>query len=195
MVRENKVSYKEDILKLREDGLSYNEIKERLGCTKSTISFHCKKWGLNDIGMSNEKLDNDTIEEVKEYYKTNTAKETSEKFGISISCVKRYSNLKREFLTKEEKRKRNYENVKSWVNRIKEKSVEYKGGKCEVCGYDKCMRSLDFHHLDPNEKEFAIGSGDCKCWDKIKNELDKCILVCKNCHGEIHYEIEKNKVQ
>lgn len=62
------------------------------------------------------------------------------------------------------------------------------GGKCCVCEYSKCNRALALHHLNPSEKEFSIS--DCttkpKSWSKIVSELKKCILVCHNCHSEIH---------
>lgn len=66
--------------------------------------------------------------------------------------------------------------------------IEYKGNKCICCGYDKCIEALDFHHLDQNEKEFNISEyGDKNLnWLELKKELDKCILVCANCHREIH---------
>lgn len=69
----------------------------------------------------------------------------------------------------------------------KERAIEYKGGKCEKCGYDKCHAALEFHHLDPNEKDFAISKSRFTVFDNIKKELDKCILVCANCHREIHF--------
>lgn len=75
--------------------------------------------------------------------------------------------------------------------RNKLKLVKYKGGKCERCGYDKCIDALEFHHLDPTEKEIPIGSGDIKSFEKLKKEADKCILLCSNCHKEIHSEINK----
>jgi hypothetical protein len=60
-----------------------------------------------------------------------------------------------------------------------------KGGKCQICNYNRCTWALQFHHLDPNEKELSL-SGKCMRWDKAKLELDKCILLCSNCHAEIH---------
>jgi predicted transcriptional regulator len=69
---------------------------------------------------------------------------------------------------------------------LKIDAMEYKGGKCCLCGYNKCKGALDFHHIDPEKKEFAIGSLRAYRWDIVKPELDKCILVCKNCHAEIH---------
>ena len=65
-------------------------------------------------------------------------------------------------------------------------AVEYKGGKCRICGYDKCAGALDFHHKNPLEKDFTI-SGNAGKWDNIKEELDKCEMLCKNCHAEQHY--------
>jgi len=66
--------------------------------------------------------------------------------------------------------------------------VLYKGGKCEICGYNKCLGALDFHHLNPNEKDFSISdSSKYHNLEEMKKEVDKCILVCANCHREIHY--------
>ena len=76
---------------------------------------------------------------------------------------------------------------------MKRKAIEYKGGKCERCDYDRCERALSFHHLDPNEKEIKLSRPSIS-WEKMKKELDKCILVCMNCHMEIHDEIEKRSL-
>ncbi len=67
----------------------------------------------------------------------------------------------------------------------KKKMVEYKGGKCQRCGYDKCLAAFDFHHRDPKGKEFNISGNHCIAWNKLRKELDKCDLVCSNCHREI----------
>ena len=69
---------------------------------------------------------------------------------------------------------------KSWC-------VNQKGGKCIRCGYDKCLMSLDFHHRDKDKKDFEISSVWKSDKTKIMKELDKCDLVCRNCHGEIHF--------
>lgn len=69
---------------------------------------------------------------------------------------------------------------------LKLKAIEYKGGQCVCCGYDEHPGLLDFHHVDPKTKEFSIGNkGYTRSWEKIRAELDKCILVCANCHREI----------
>ena len=72
--------------------------------------------------------------------------------------------------------------------KIKQTFVDYKGGKCERCGYSKCLGSLDFHHKDPQEKDPNYRL--MKNWPlkRVKAELDKCSLLCGNCHNEVHYE-------
>jgi predicted nucleic acid-binding Zn ribbon protein len=66
--------------------------------------------------------------------------------------------------------------------------VESMGSKCQCCGYNKCSSALAFHHIDPKKKDLGFGSirANPKSWKKIVKELKKCILVCHNCHSEIH---------
>lgn len=63
--------------------------------------------------------------------------------------------------------------------------VNYFGGKCTICGYNKYIGALEFHHLDSTEKDFRI-SGSGLSFKKILVEAEKCILVCSNCHKELH---------
>ena len=73
---------------------------------------------------------------------------------------------------------------------LKADAITYKGGRCERCSYYSCQDALQFHHLDPTQKDFGISaSGHTRSWEKLKVELDKCIMVCANCHAEIHAEL------
>lgn len=72
---------------------------------------------------------------------------------------------------------------------LKQSFVDYKGGKCSICGYNKYIGALEFHHLDPSKKDFNLSQAKIFN-DKVKQELDKCILVCSNCHREEHYKIK-----
>lgn len=73
----------------------------------------------------------------------------------------------------------------------KKRAVDYKGGKCKVCGYDKCVDALEFHHRDPSEKNREYDANYMKKLDfeKVKLELDKCDLLCCRCHREIHADL------
>lgn len=76
----------------------------------------------------------------------------------------------------------------------KQWALDYKGGACQNCGYDKCARALCFHHLDPSKKEMEINSSFAARSQKVRQaELDKCILLCANCHMEVHDELVKKE--
>jgi hypothetical protein len=78
--------------------------------------------------------------------------------------------------------------INRWKER-KKKAVEYKGGKCSSCGYNKYPDVLEFHHRDAETKEFDWKKLRQMSWDKVTKELDKCDMLCANCHRERHYEI------
>lgn len=66
-------------------------------------------------------------------------------------------------------------------------ALAYKGGACEICGYNRCVRALSFHHRDPKKKDFGLSAhGLTRSWEKTRVELDKCALLCMNCHMEVH---------
>ena len=69
--------------------------------------------------------------------------------------------------------------------KILSEAVAYKGGRCEICGYDKCHAALEFHHFDPALKEFNI-SARMTSFKAIQIELDKTVLLCSRCHREVH---------
>lgn len=79
--------------------------------------------------------------------------------------------------------------VTRWRQRLKENLFDYKGAKCLKCGYDKrIMNAYAFHHRDPSKKEFGIGSGVPRSFERVKTEADKCDLLCLRCHAELHAE-------
>lgn len=79
---------------------------------------------------------------------------------------------------------------KDWRRKKKEEYVKKKGGKCQICGYDRCLAALDFHHTNPKLKRNDLGTGSNILRlprNEVEEELKKCILVCSNCHREIHH--------
>lgn len=64
--------------------------------------------------------------------------------------------------------------------------IKYKGGKCSICGYNKYYGALEFHHLDPNIKENGKQAITNIKKEFLYEELDKCVLLCSNCHREVH---------
>lgn len=70
--------------------------------------------------------------------------------------------------------------------RFKKKAIEYKGGSCKICGYNKCLSAMVFHHRDPDQKDFSVSQLKSASWETMRLELDKCDLLCSNCHSELH---------
>lgn len=117
-----------------------------------------------------------------------------------LECVP-FGSSKTRVKTPQEHRSRKAKNARNYYNRKKEQDgidpvrairekkkqliVDALGGGCQICGYNKTVKNLAFHHL--RDKEFSISSRAFQySWDRILPELRKCILVCHNCHGEIH---------
>jgi cytochrome c553 len=63
--------------------------------------------------------------------------------------------------------------------------VDEAGGRCTICGYDRCLANLHFHHVDPSAKSFAMTTATGKSLEAYRREAEKCVLVCANCHGEL----------
>ena len=88
---------------------------------------------------------------------------------------------------------RNKGHNKEWCNscrsnsrrfRRKQKLVEVAGGKCQRCGYDRCIQALEFHHRNPKTKHFNVSGAHTVAWSRILAEVKKCDLLCANCHAE-----------
>lgn len=76
--------------------------------------------------------------------------------------------------------------VQGCRQRRKKYLVDHYGGKCVICGYNKCLAALEFHHVDPLTKKFGISEkGFTRSKEIVLAEADKCVLVCSNCHQEI----------
>ena len=77
--------------------------------------------------------------------------------------------------------------VKKRRAELRRKALEFGGNKCQICGYKKELSALEFHHVDEAKKDFGLSQkGLTRSWERIQTELEKCILVCANCHREIH---------
>ena len=80
--------------------------------------------------------------------------------------------------------------VRKRRQKIRRMAIAAKGGICEKCGYDRYLEALEFHHLDDSNKNFGLSEkGYARFWKKVKKELEKCVLLCANCHREIHADI------
>ena len=170
---------KEILSKMTNDGMSISEISKAIQKSNTTVRYWLNKFGFKTKNLSFSQIGVIDYCGEKKCPRCNQVKKESEfyqrrgKIAGSVYC-KVCTNLQ----TVERQRA------------LKSKAIEYKGGSCVICGYSKCNSALEFHHLDPKEKDFSLGEMKQSKWtDEIKKELDKCILVCSNCHREIHSKI------
>lgn len=155
-----KLSKKFDVASMCEDfsnGIIIAELCIKYGISRSTVKKHLR---LNEIGrITHDENSLCETHKVKFIRKANGC----------YHCKYCHTDKKQ---TRREK--------------LKICSVEYLGGECKHCSYKKSLAALEFHHLDPSEKEFNLSKMGSKSWDAIKSELDKCVLLCANCHREEH---------
>lgn len=85
-------------------------------------------------------------------------------------------------------RKSKSQAVKNWRSNTKARIVEAMGGCCQICNYNKCNNALELHHIDPTQKELSFSKirANPISWEKIVVELKKSVLLCSNCHKEVH---------
>jgi hypothetical protein len=170
---------KEILEKYLQEGLSLNKITEITGKSLTTIVYWKNKHGLR----TNHK----NFKEVgkKEYGETRfcpRCKKDCETSDFYTRRGKENSSVYCKSCTSEQTTER--------MRKFKSQMIEYKGGCCVRCGYKKYQGALEFHHLEPSEKDFNPSHMRKYSFDeRVKKELDKCILVCSNCHREIHDEI------
>lgn len=101
--------------------------------------------------------------------------------------------MKKETRTYADRREYNIKSVAARRKKLRVMAIEKAGGKCVRCGYNKYLEVLEFHHKNPSEKLFGIGQkGLTRSWTKIQAEIDKCNLLCANCHREQHVEEKRN---
>lgn len=166
------------VIKLKLEGNTYKQIQDKVGVYKNTIIRILKK--QNMLKDPPRELTDDLLQKIQTRYdQCHNIQMVAKEFKVS------YRRLKGKIKIKEIKKIPRKESRKSYYRKVKEKLIEYKGGKCQLCGYNKCTTALEFHHLNPSQKDFTI-SGGTKSFEKAKIEADKCILVCANCHREIH---------
>lgn len=159
-----------NIVKLYNSGLTCLEISDKLDIYRITISKYLKSIGVLVKKRLNEsqRKESGKIKECEICEKQITG-------GRNI-CMSCYTNTRR--------------------YKIKKRMFDYKGGFCQKCNEgDLDISCYDFHHMDPTKKEFNLsGLNSAKInWNKVKEELDKCLLLCSNCHRTEHSNYKSKK--
>jgi hypothetical protein len=194
MISEEK---KQQIFELRKQGKGILEIGIILKLGKATVYEWCNRFDPEKKYNLTNKITIQQKKDIVNYYlEHKSLKKTIKEFNYINKITLRnilinsgnYIFRKKENF--KEKSRRKSLNVINWKKDKKKKLIEYKGGKCQICGYNKCEQALDFHHINPKEKDFDISSNSYS-FDKMKKEADKCALLCATCHREVHTGIVK----
>lgn len=171
-----------ELQELIDKGLSQRDIAEATNKSHSSVRYWLKKHEINTVHKSFEArtdFENNQkscvkcgkIKPLEEFYKKNS----NSKYYASYCkcCANKYYTER--------------------IRRVKIKMIEYKGGECERCELkleDTHYSVFDFHHIDPDEKDPNFGNIKYQKWEVIKKEIDKCQLLCSNCHRITHAELE-----
>jgi hypothetical protein len=173
---------KEELLRYIELDYSTYKISEITGKSRTSIRYWLKKY---DISTNYKPFKDNVTKEYGEFRFCPKCKKDVEIGNFYQRRGKENSSVYCKSCTSLQTLERQ--------RRLKQELVDYKGGACTKCGYNKYIGALEFHHLDPTKKDFTIAHRRHTNFnDEIRKELDKCILVCSNCHREIHNEMAQS---
>lgn len=166
---------REELERLVESGASIAEIADAVDRSKPTVRHWLREYGL--------KTRRATIRQARADQRASFAQPTR----MMLDCPHHGATI---FQLRAEGGYRclkcRAEAVSRRRRRVKQTLVQEAGGACQLCGYDRCTAALEFHHLEPREKSFALGHrGVARSLERARAEAAKCILLCANCHAEV----------
>jgi hypothetical protein len=164
----------EEVLEIAvEEGMTLEEMADELDRHISTVRYWLKKYGLQPTGGRRRQ-------------ESRAARQSGSRF-VTLECghhgMTRFVLENRGYYRCMKCRSRN---VSDWRRRKKQILVEEAGGRCRLCGYDRCVAALEFHHVDPRTKSFPLSARGCtRSIKTLRAEAAKCVLLCANCHAEV----------
>ncbi len=150
-------------------GRSTAQIADELGCSKTTVRHWLREYGLRTQWAERRIASGERHPQMQLRCPRHGVTTFRLRAGGGYRCTK----CRAEAVVK---RRRN----------VKRALVEEAGGRCVVCGYNRCIAALEFHHLDRAEKRFSLSErGLARSMEKARLEASKCALLCSNCHSEV----------
>jgi transposase len=154
-------------------GASFAEMARHFNVSQHTVGYWLRRHGLRTRASRNRELQAE-----------------ARRAGMATVRRKCRHHGMTEFLLEGSGRYRclrcRQERVASHRRKIKRILVDEAGGKCCLCGYDRYVGALQFHHLDPSQKRFPLSlRGITRSIDAVRAEARKCVLLCANCHAEV----------
>jgi transposase-like protein len=163
----------EALRRLVGNGLSLASIARELGVSVSTARYWLDRFGLRTRQA-----------ERTEAYRVARSAALPE---IEMTCARHgHTSFRRHTSGRYRCARCTSDGVAKRRRKVKETIVREAGGRCQICGYDRYQGALQFHHVDPNDKVFAVGhDGTTRSLDRMRRETSKCVLLCGNCHAEV----------
>lgn len=156
-----------------ESGLTLHEMSERVDRDISTVRYWLKQYGLKATGGVRRREAREAKQSGLRHIQRECARHGRTRFVLENRGSYRCMKCRRE-------------DVSAWRRRAKQRLVEEAGGRCEICGYNRYLGALQFHHLNPSAKAFSLSRRGCtRAFAELQAEAVKCALLCANCHAEV----------
>jgi transposase len=160
---------RDELERLAQSGLSVGQIAETLGRSKTTVRHWLREYGLTtawgDRRQASRNGERELILQCSQHGLTTFLRRSKGGYRCSKCRAEAVSRRRR---------------------RVKQILVEEAGGSCRLCGYDRCVAALHFHHLEPTDKRFSLSHrGVARSLERARAEARKCMLLCSNCHAEV----------
>lgn len=185
--------YKDAILALRAQKTSYREIARQLGCSKGTVAYHCSRLEDHDQIVEDNRKHLATTRQIPQvkasllnWLLVDGVRRTDVADALNMDYKEVLAHARRKGLQKRPEKLTQYRYVLRRRRHLKMLAVARKGGRCVRCGYHRSLRALTFHHPDPEAKDFSVSANSNRSWLAVRTEIDKCVLLCANCHREEH---------
>lgn len=167
---------KEQLEVLVAEGMTLAEMADRLKLSKATIRHWLRRYGLRTQNARGRRPRELTL--------------AARSAGLLTTTMTCKYHGKTDFIIEGRGHYRckrcRVEAVVRHRRKIKAMLVEEAGGRCRVCGYERCMGALEFHHLDPATKLLDVSRyGVTVSLEAARSEAAKCVLLCSNCHAEV----------
>ncbi len=158
---------------LIDEGLSTRQIAARLEISQATVKYWLRRHGLATRPQTERAARRGTRGEAAERVVRECRRHGPTEFWLEKRGIYRCLKCRSEAVSRRRRR-------------VKEILVAEAGGKCAICGYDRCIGALQFHHREPAKKRFALaGGGFSRSLASARVEAEKCVLLCSNCHAEV----------
>jgi len=164
---------RETLAALVAEGLSGPEIAQRLGCSYHMVRHWLKRHGLKTRQARNRDMAREALARDQRLVEL-----ACREHGLALHVLEGRGSY-RCCLCRADA-------VGDWRRRLKQTLIAEAGGRCVVCGYDRCPAALQFHHLDPKTKSYSLShQGVARSLARARAEASKCVLLCATCHAEV----------